>query len=113
MPETLLPAPSPYSRDPMRALLVEDDSRLQSIIARSLERIGLACDVASTLDEGDMFLDVHGYDLVVLDRRLPDGDGLDLCRSLRKRGSKGPIPFLTALDHGKASVKRLQAGSAA
>jgi len=94
----------------MRALLVEDDSRLQSIIARSLERIGLACDVASTLDEGDMFLEVHGYDLVVLDRRLPDGDGLDLCRSLRKRGSTSPILFLTALDHGKAIVEGLEAG---
>lgn len=94
----------------MRALLVEDDTRLQAIIARALERIGLACDVASTIDEGDVFLEVHSYDLVVLDRRLPDGDGLSLCRSMRNRGNPTPVLFLTALDHGKAIVEGLEAG---
>ena len=60
----------------MRVLLVEDDVRLRDVIARNLERQALACDTAGSVVEGDELLSLHAYDLLVLDRRLPDGDGL-------------------------------------
>ncbi|HET8772628.1 MAG TPA: response regulator, partial [Thermoanaerobaculia bacterium] len=67
----------------MRALIVEDDERLRHIVRRSLTRLNLACDDAASLEEASELLDLHEYDVLVLDRRLPDGDGLALCRDAR------------------------------
>ena len=70
-------------RSPVRALVLEDDVRLRSLVVRTLTRTGLACDEASRIEEADELLSLHEYDLLVLDRRLPDGDGLDVCRKSR------------------------------
>ena len=67
----------------MRALVLEDDLRLRSLVVRTLTRVGLACDEASRIEEAEELLELHDYDLLVLDRRLPDGDGLDVCRRAR------------------------------
>ena len=68
----------------MRALVLEDDARLRSLVVRTLSRSGLACDEAARIEEAEELLGLHAYDLLVLDRRLPDGDGLDVCRHARK-----------------------------
>ena len=75
-----------YASRAMRALVLEDDERLRSLVVRTLGRAGLACDEAPRIDEAEELLELHEYDLLVLDRRLPDGDGLDVCRRARARG---------------------------
>ena len=80
----------------MRALILEDDARLRSLVVRTLSRTGLACDEASTIEEADDLMDLHAYDLLVLDRRLPDGDGLDVCRRARSKGFGQSVLMLTA-----------------
>ena len=83
---------------PMRALILEDDERLRSLVVRTLTRAGLACDEARSIDEAEELLGVHAYELLVLDRRLPDGDGLDVCRRARAKGFRHSILMLTAMD---------------
>jgi two-component system copper resistance phosphate regulon response regulator CusR len=95
----------------VRALVLEDDPRLRSLVLRTLTRAGLTCDEASRLDEGEELLDLHRYDLLVLDRRLPDGDGLDLCRQARRRGFANSILVLTARDDPESTVEGLSEGA--
>lgn len=75
----------------MRALIVEDNERLRQIVRRTLT-LNLACDEADSIEE---LLQLHPYDVLVLDRRLPDGDGVQLCRDARSRGFANLILMLT------------------
>jgi two-component system copper resistance phosphate regulon response regulator CusR len=95
----------------MRALVLEDDERLRSLVVRTLTRAGLACDEAPRIADAEELLGLHEYDLVVLDRRLPDGDGLDVCRRARARGFRHSILMLTAMDQPEDEVEGLSEGA--
>jgi DNA-binding response OmpR family regulator len=95
----------------VRALVVEDDLRLRSLVVRTLTRAGLACDEASRISEAEELQSLHEYDLLVLDRRLPDGDGLDVCRRARRKGFGRSILMLTALDDQASTVDGLSDGA--
>ena len=95
----------------MRALIVEDDERLRQIVRRTLTRLNLACDEADSLADADELLSLHPYDVLVLDRRLPDGDGVQLCRTARDRGFANGILMLTALDDARSTIEGLSEGA--
>ena len=95
----------------MRALVLEDDARISSLVVRTLTRIGLACDGAARIEEAEELLHLHQYDLLVLDRRLPDGDGLDVCRRARGRGFRHSILMLTAMDQTEEEIEGLSEGA--
>jgi DNA-binding response OmpR family regulator len=95
----------------MRALVLEDDASLRGLIARTAIRAGLAVDEAATIDQADEYLYIHDYDLLVLDRRVPDGDGLNLCREARGRGFANSILILTGLHDAQSTVEALTVGA--
>lgn len=101
----------------MRLLVVEDEVDLADVIARGLRRDGHAVDVATRAAEADLKLRSAGYDLVVLDWNLPDGSGLDLCRSLVSgelptlEGDRPKILMLTARDDVDDRVAGLDSGA--
>jgi DNA-binding response OmpR family regulator len=99
------------ARKTVRALILEDDARLRSLVVRTLSRSGLACDEAATIEEADELMDLHAYDLLVLDRRLPDGDGLDVCRRARRKGFGQSVLMLTAMDDAAATVEGFSEGA--
>ena len=66
----------------MRLLVVEDEPDLAQALARGLRRDGHAVDIALNAYDADFKLRTAGYDLICLDWNLPDGSGLELCRSL-------------------------------
>jgi DNA-binding response OmpR family regulator len=82
----------------MRVLVLEDDPELGVEIAGGLRSVGYAVDLVATIADADLSVAVNGYDCLVLDRILPDGDGLELVRELRAAGSRLPVLMLTALD---------------
>lgn len=94
----------------MRVLVVDDEADVRSVVARALRADGHVVAAAEGLDSArDRILD--GTDLIVLDLRLGDGFGLDLCRELRAEGSSVPILLLTALTQVALRVEGLDAGA--
>jgi two-component system OmpR family response regulator len=92
-------------------LLVEDEAKMASAIRRVLLSERFAVDVASD-GVGALTLAASGaYDLVVLDRMLPDLDGLEVVRLLRGRGVRVPVLMLTALGTLDHRVTGLDAGA--
>jgi two-component system copper resistance phosphate regulon response regulator CusR len=95
----------------MRILIVEDEPELAVAIAAALRDAGWSCDEAADLASARLLSDMHDYDAVVLDRRLPDGDGLTLCAQWRAAGIGTPVLVLTALDGTAAVVDGLRTGA--
>lgn len=94
----------------MRVLVVEDEVDLRNVLARALRADGHAIAIAGDLREARERIS-EGTDLLVLDLRLPDGFGLELCRELRAEGSTMPILLLTALSQVELRVEGLDSGA--
>ena len=95
----------------MRLLIVEDDTRLAELLARSLREAAYAVDVAADAEAGSYQAAVNDYDALILDVGLPGRSGLDLCRELRARGSRVPVLMLTARDAVRDRVGGLDSGA--
>jgi DNA-binding response OmpR family regulator len=80
----------------MRVLVVEDHPRLADTVATVLRREGMAVDVAFDGREALQHLNLITYDVVVLDRDLPNVGGDEVCRSLVDSGSRTGVLMLTA-----------------
>ena len=94
-----------------RILLVEDDPALAREITRGLERAGWAIDHVTTLGAAIEAILQKRYRAILLDRRLPDGDGIGLVAAEKSRPSPAPIIFLTARDEVADRVEGLDAGA--
>src|SRR6266404_4502123 len=95
----------------MRILVVEDDSLLAQGLTRVLTRAGHAVDKAETGVQADKALRAGSYDLVVLDVGLPDIDGFEILRRLRRRRSRVNVLVLTARDAVEDRVHGLDLGA--
>ena len=93
----------------MKILLVEDDAALRGALEELLCREGYDVVKASNVRSAREGLDATA-DLVILDVGLPDGDGVELCRSWRSEGIQTPILFLTAKDEEMDVVRGLDSG---
>jgi DNA-binding response OmpR family regulator len=95
----------------MRVLVVEDEERLASTIARGLRRYGMAVDVALDGDDGLEKASANDYDVVVLDRDLPGLRGDEVCRQLRLEGRRAGVIMLTASGELEARIEGLRLGA--
>lgn len=95
----------------MRILLVEDEVVLRQAVARGLRADGHAVDEVGSRREAELEAAVVTYGLVILDRGLPDGDGLDTLRRWRSQGLRMPVLVLTARDGLADRVQGLDTGA--
>ncbi len=95
----------------MRILLVEDEERIASFIARGLKESHYSVDVASDGEKGLYMAEVNDYDLLILDIMLPKKDGISVCRELRGKESRLPILMLSAKDTTEDKVRGLNFGA--
>lgn len=95
----------------MRILIVEDQFELREALARRLRAHGHAVDTAANQRDADVTAAAHAFGLVILDRGLPDGDGLAMLTRWRRSGSTTPVLVLTARDAVQARVEGLDAGA--
>ncbi|WP_043611519.1 response regulator transcription factor [Ensifer sp. ZNC0028] len=95
----------------MRVLLVEDEKELAGALKAALSHHRMIADHARDLAEAALILNDAVYDVVVLDRKLPDGDGLSLIPVIRARGNTVPVLMLTALDDLADRVAGLDGGA--
>lgn len=101
-----------------RILIIDDDERLTEMVAEYLQQAGMDVDVAPTVKAGLEALARTDYRALVLDVMLPDGDGLDVCRDLRRDGagenrtsSDIPILMLTARGEDTDRIVGLELGA--
>jgi two-component system copper resistance phosphate regulon response regulator CusR len=95
----------------MRILLVEDERKVASFIARALRENAYAVDVAETGEKALTLATDVNYDAILLDIRLPGMTGLQVCSELRKQGMEAPILMLTARGLVEQKVEGLDAGA--
>jgi two-component system OmpR family response regulator len=95
----------------MRILLVEDEPKMATVVARGLRHEGYAVDVAHDSDAALFQARVYDYDAVVLDVMLPGVDGFEVCRTLREEGHWSPVLMLTARDQVDDRIRGLDVGA--
>jgi len=95
----------------MRVLIVEDDPRVRGSLERALRANGHSVESAEGGATGLAAVVRVAPDAVVLDVNLPDINGFEICRELRRRGDRTPILMLTARDSVSDRVEGLDAGA--
>lgn len=95
----------------MRILIIEDEHKIANSIKKGLEQEKFAVDVAYEGDNGYDLASTEDYDLIILDRLLPNMDGLEICKQLRQQHIHTPILMLTAKGQIADRVEGLNAGA--
>jgi two-component system OmpR family response regulator len=95
----------------MKLLLVEDELALSEALTAMLRSEGFAIDAVATLHSATTALRVSTYDAVLLDLYLPDGDGMEWLRQMRKSSNTTPVIILTARDQISDRIAGLQSGA--
>jgi two-component system, OmpR family, response regulator len=95
----------------MKILVVEDDRTVGQYVKRGLEEQRYHADLVEDGMEGLRLASGGRYDLIVLDLRLPEMNGLEVLRTLRDRGNTTPVLVLTAQDAVDFKVQALRSGA--
>ncbi len=95
----------------MKLLVVEDDATTGSYIARGLREEGHVVDLIENGKDGLIAATSGKYDVLVLDRMLPQVDGLTVLKTLRGSGNRTPALMLTALSDVEDRIEGLQSGA--
>jgi two-component system OmpR family response regulator len=95
----------------MRLLVVEDSPKMASLLRRGLTEEGYAVDVVSNGVDAVWMATEESFDAIVLDVVLPDVDGFEVCRRLRRANRWAPLLMLTARDDVSDRVRGLDAGA--
>ncbi|WP_428384727.1 response regulator transcription factor [Nevskia ramosa] len=94
----------------MRILVVEDDTDIAGFLCKALSEAGHVADHAADGRNGLFLATGETYDAIVLDRLMPQMDGLSMLAALRATGSRVPVLILSALGQVDERIKGLRAG---
>ncbi len=94
----------------MKVLLIEDDQETARFVASGLRHDGHVVDVAGDCEQGLLLATSKTHDILIVDRRLPDADGLSLVRGFRADGGTAPVIFLTTMSSIDDRVEGFEAG---
>jgi DNA-binding response OmpR family regulator len=95
-----------------QVLIVDDDAALRSSLAEQLElHEGFVAIQAETGDKALALVKEHHFEVILMDVGLPDTDGRDLCRLMRRQGVKTPVIMLTAHDSDADTILGLDSGA--
>jgi two-component system OmpR family response regulator len=101
----------PATESPMKLLVIEDDATTGTYIARGLREEGHVVDLVTDGRAGLVQATSGTYDVMVVDRMLPEIDGLSLVKTLRGAGNTTPTLFLTAMGQVDDRIAGLNAGA--
>ncbi|OQX58018.1 MAG: DNA-binding response regulator [Helicobacteraceae bacterium 4484_230] len=95
----------------MRILIIEDEVTLNKTLAEGLKEFGYQSDVVETLKDGEYYLDIRNYDLVLMDWMLPDGNSIDIIPDIKTNTPKTSVVVLSARDDNESEITALKAGA--
>jgi two-component system OmpR family response regulator len=95
----------------MRILIIEDEVTLNKMLAEGLKEFGYQSDVVETLKDGEYYLDIRNYDLVLMDWMLPDGNSIDIIGDIKTNTPKTIVVVLSARDDNESEIEALRSGA--
>jgi two-component system OmpR family response regulator len=95
----------------MRILIIEDEVTLNKMLAEGLKEFGYQSDVVETLKDGEYYLDIRNYDLVLMDWMLPDGNSIDIIGDIKTNTPKTVVVVLSARDDNESEIEALRSGA--
>lgn len=95
----------------MRVLLVEDEERLAQALEYILKKENYNVDVTGDGEVGQDMAETNIYDVIILDRMLPNREGIEILKYIRRKGIKSAVIFLTAKDTVSNRIEGLDAGA--
>ncbi|OHE21534.1 MAG: DNA-binding response regulator [Sulfurimonas sp. RIFOXYD2_FULL_37_8] len=95
----------------MRILIIEDEVTLNKMLAEGLKEYGYQSDVVETLKDGEYYLDIRNYDLVLMDWMLPDGDSVNIIGDIKSKTPKTVVVVLSARDDNESEIEALKSGA--
>lgn len=95
----------------MRILIIEDDAELCEAVKYHLEREGYGADVCHSGGDALHFISQQAYQLILLDRMLPEQNGISVLQQMRARGIQTPVIITTALNGIGDRIEGLDAGA--
>jgi len=95
----------------MRILIIEDEVTLNKMLAEGLKEFGYQSDVVETLKDGEYYLDIRNYDLVLMDWMLPDGNSVDIIGDIKTKTPKTVVVVLSARDDNESEIEALRSGA--
>ena len=95
----------------MNILLAEDDLQLGELIGFMLKKVGYTLDWVMEGEDAYEYAKASHYDVLILDWMMPNGEGISVCRKLRREGYSGAILMLTAKDAVEDRINGLDAGA--
>ena len=95
----------------MRILIIEDEVTLNKMLAEGLKEFGYQSDVVETLKDGEYYLDIRNYDLVLMDWMLPDGNSVDIIGDIKTNTPKTIVVVLSARDDNESEIEALRSGA--
>ena len=95
----------------MRILIIEDEVTLNKMLAEGLKEYGYQSDMVETLKDGEYYLDIRNYDLVLMDWMLPDGNSVDIIGDIKSNTPKTVVVVLSARDDNESEIEALRSGA--
>ncbi|ADR33103.1 two component transcriptional regulator, winged helix family [Sulfuricurvum kujiense DSM 16994] len=95
----------------MRILIIEDEVTLNKTLAEGLKEFGYQSDVVETLKDGEYYLDIRNYDLILMDWMLPDGNSVDIIPDIKSNTPKTVVVVLSARDDNESEIEALKSGA--
>jgi two-component system OmpR family response regulator len=95
----------------MRILIIEDEVTLNKMLAEGLKEFGYQSDVVETLKDGEYYLDIRNYDLVLMDWMLPDGNAVDIIGDIKTKTPKTVVVVVSARDDNESEIEALRSGA--
>lgn len=95
----------------MRILIIEDDKEQCTILQFQLKKEGFSSDACYDGEDAEYYLSQNAYDLVILDRMLPNRNGIQILDGMRKAGNQTPVIMVTALGELDDRISGLDSGA--
>lgn len=95
----------------MRILIIEDEISLNKTITEGLNEFNYQTDVAENLKDGEYFISIRNYDLVLVDWMLPDGSGLEIISQVKSKSPRTAVVVISARDDAESEVEALRMGA--
>lgn len=95
----------------MRILIIEDEISLNKTITEGLNEFNYQTDIAENLKDGEYYISIRNYDLVLVDWMLPDGNGLEIITQIKNKSPRTAVIVISARDDVESEVAALKGGA--